>query len=130
MPTLTTPPQNKPTHQTNRYSPGNTSNQRNSPCHGFCKCALAGAELLSTWFVLLYILYINKRGCFLFNLYSAKAHKNHLFLLCKCCKNIVLIFAAAITLLIFLGQIVPPSKIYLQHTPTNPTASNKTSKMS
>lgn len=129
MPTLTIPPQNKPNHQTNRYSPGNPSDQRNSPCNGFCKCALAGAELLSTWLVILYIP-VNKRGCFLFNLYLAKAHKNHLFLLRKCCKNIVLIFAAAITLLIFPGQIVPPSKIYLQHTQTNPTASNKTSKMS
>lgn len=68
--------------------------------------------ILSMWSVLLYIS-VNKRDVFIYNLYLTIAHKNDLCLLYKYCKNNVLFFTAAITLLIFLGQIVPPSNIYL-----------------
>lgn len=67
--------------------------------------------ILSVWSVLVNIS-VNKRDILIYNLYSTRAYKI-ICLLYKYRKNNVLFFTAAITLLIFLGQIVPPSKIYL-----------------
>lgn len=84
---------------------------------------------LSTWSVFLY-LSVNKSSAFIYNLCLTLGHTDYLCLLCKYCQDNVLLFAAALALLIVLGQTVPPSKIYLEHPQTNPVTSNKASQIS